>query len=316
MTERIRAQASQPRRKTLDDIRREIDAEFVPAEPESREDDDASALEALRVRERRPKRRAYLKTALLCTIVVEVFILGYLAGRYYSADGLESLLSTFTAGSAAPAPPSASVMSAQPPATVTPETPSPLVAVEPQASERDVTSSADAAARVAEAERAVAPPAAIEPPRTMVAVPVAPAPPQAMTAGTPDPRRVTSGQNPGTTTARRVTPDAKVAAPEPKVVPPETKIVALALPGPGDWVESQGQLRTALREWLALSGYAGSSSDSDDAEVVLGADGQTGKTRIPVRVGPHTVIREQRWKRDARGWHIVEESQVQSPRPR
>jgi hypothetical protein len=115
---------------------------------------------------------------------------------------------------------------------------------------------------------------------------------------------------------KRVRPEANRVAPQPSREAPDAKLVTLALPGPGDWVESQSQLRAALKEWLTLSGYAGPSSDSDDAEVVLGADGQTAKTRLPVRVAGHVIIREQRWRRDARGWNLVEESQVQSPRPR
>jgi hypothetical protein len=79
--------------------------------------------------------------------------------------------------------------------------------------------------------------------------------------------------------------------------------------GPGDWVESQAQLRSALSEWLALS-ERGGETDASDAEVILGADGRTAKTRVPMRSRTRAFVREQRWERGANGWNIVEDREV------
>jgi hypothetical protein len=112
--------------------------------------------------------------------------------------------------------------------------------------------------------------------------------------------------------ATRSTPASSPRAPQRLVRPaePPASETLSALPGPGDWVASQSQLRSALRNWLAAGGSRGSDVDVEQAEIILGADGRTAKTRLPVRVGAQIVIREQRWVQRESGWTIVQERQA------
>jgi hypothetical protein len=48
--------------------------------------------------------------------------------------------------------------------------------------------------------------------------------------------------------------------------------------------------------------------------VILGADGWTAKTRVPMRSRARLVIREQRWERGSNGWNIVEDREVDGAR--
>ena len=89
---------------------------------------------------------------------------------------------------------------------------------------------------------------------------------------------------------------------------------AAAPPGPQDWVQSQAQVRKALGEWLTLWQRGGDASMAD-AEVILGADGRTAKTRIPMRSGNRIIYREQRWERSRQGWNIVAEREVPPTSP-
>ena len=76
-----------------------------------------------------------------------------------------------------------------------------------------------------------------------------------------------------------------------------------------NWAESQAQVRAALREWLAASGI-GRDSLASEAVVILGADGRTARTQVPIRWGGAFVVREQRWQRDASVWRIVDDRQA------
>jgi hypothetical protein len=266
MAEQTGAGSGRTSRKTVDDIRREIDAEFPPSFDDVRLE-ETEAVGALRAPRRKPKLRPYLKAAVFGTIVVEVFMLGYLAGRRYGVERFGSL-PALTSGHSKPVRPAASVLSASPVGVIALDAPSNPVAVDPGGPVgADVSGgvAAETRVRVEPRDRRVMP-------------------------RTPTPR-----------------PETAARAPQPAAPVP------LNLPGPGDWVESQSQLRTALRQWLAQSGQAGPNTDAEDAEVVLGADGRTAKTRVSVRVGGHAIIREQRWRRDPGGWNIVEEHQVRFP---
>lgn len=83
------------------------------------------------------------------------------------------------------------------------------------------------------------------------------------------------------------------------------------LAGPGDWVQSQALLRSALSEWIALSGRSDAETGIADAEVILGADGSTAKTRVPVTSRAAVVVREQRWELGSGGWILVDEREIE-----
>ena len=269
MAEDARTPPARTSRKTLDDIRREIDAEFEPPVDTAPSDDhERAAYEAFRESPSPPGGRGYLKVALLATVVVSVFVLGYLIGQRHGDDRVASAPSAATRDpvvTEAEPPPSSSLI-ANEPASVIRDVPDDVAAenVPPDSSHRDV-----AVARAATEPEGVAPtrnPAVVKPP----------APARAEKAPAP---------------------------------------VAMIVRDPGDWVESQRQLRTALREWLVRSDSGTASVNPDDAEVMLGADGYTAKTRVRVRVGAQAIMREQQWRRMPGGWMIVEERQADVPRP-
>jgi hypothetical protein len=82
------------------------------------------------------------------------------------------------------------------------------------------------------------------------------------------------------------------------------------LPGPIDWAESQAALRSALLEWIAMSSRADVQAHAAEAEVILGADGWTAKTRVPMTSRVGTVVREQRWELSAKGWSLVDDREI------
>lgn len=86
------------------------------------------------------------------------------------------------------------------------------------------------------------------------------------------------------------------------------------LVGPDEWVELQAQLRSALSEWVEMSTRADVDPHLDDAEVILGADGATAKTRVPMTARGRTTVREQRWERGPSGWTIVDDRDAERVR--
>jgi hypothetical protein len=292
-------------RKTLDEIRREIDADYgLPATPDGAAEaevtehlvpdvnerpdigEDEAAFDhfkRLRVKRRRSalrltRRVGYVIAAVIGCLAGQFALFGYLAvTRHWATSG---------AGVSAPAPPvtampsGASVTVPVPPVAAVPPSPPTLSAPVP-----DSTATTPSVP--------VAPPASgaavSEPPATPFVPPVTmPAP--VATGREPVPRRVVR-QPP------RV-PSPPVAAPAPRSEPP-TRVVDSE-----DWVKSQEEVRAALRDWLAKSGFADDSIASGTV-VILGADGRTARTHVPTRWGGGVIIREQRWVRVGNDWIIT-----------
>ena len=218
----------------------------------------------------------------ISTLIVAVFIGGYIVGRRQVDERVGAAPSASTADRSA-TPPSSEAVEVAAPNAVEPEPLPSGVASEPASLDREVTERhvvAEDAGRGAMKEE-------VPPP-------------------TPAPAPKSSAQ-------RREPPGVVPETPTSVKKPPAP--VAMIVRDPGDWVESQRQLRTALREWLVRSDSGSASVNPEDAEVMLGADGYTAKTRVRVRVGAHAVIREQQWRRMPGGWMIVEERQAEVPRP-
>lgn len=246
-------------RKTLEDIRREVDAEFAPP------DDDLAGDEAFPAPRRTVGRRGYLVAGLIGCIVGQALILAYVGVALYAGDAGRLRIAT------SPPMPSAPVLAASD-------------AAAPTAAPEDTP-----AASTASTERApAAPSAAGDADATVTTSPTLPA------VVADEPKRV----DPPPARVARQTPSSMAPAPRPP------------RPGLGDWVESQAQLRSALTEWLALSGYGGGDTTGADAEVILGADGRTAKTRVPTTLRGRVVMREQRWERASSGWIIVDDRQL------
>jgi hypothetical protein len=250
-----------PRRKTLEDIRREIEAEYaLPPE--------ADEIPVQQTREtagdqgegsHRPGTwRSYLTAALIGCVTGQALILAYFVAALYARD--------------ARAPRSV----ASPPVRGAPPS------LQPNASIRLEAPTAPTAEVAADAARADGAPDTV----------TSAAPPASSHPGLDDDR-----------SAREAGPRVVVRQP-PSVTPPAPPRRPLV--GPDNWVESQAQVRSALAEWLAIWSSGDVERQVSEAEVILGADGWTAKTRVPIMTGAGGVMREQHWERSVDGWKVVE----------
>jgi hypothetical protein len=308
-------------RKTLDDIRRELDAEYgevatihtpsdvdvadgplaadaaaaarpVPDPPVTidYEADRLDAAVVARARAEMQSRRwrgGYIAAGVIGCLIGQLTLLGFMAVIRHRAASYDPSVEA----------PMERVTAAAPQAA-TPEPPTP--------NEAEKTSESSTP-RVA-----LAPPASLVPPPPDVTVserPVAPSVPQAASPAPvandpkpPPPRRIVKRSPP----APSRPPIAPAAPPSVSPAPSESR-------GPiadsENWASSQEEVRAALSAWLAASGRADQSIVSDTV-VFLGADGRTARTHVPTRWGGGVVIREQRWERRAGGWRIVQDREA------
>jgi hypothetical protein len=339
------------RRKTLDDIRREIEAEYCPpalsddpVDPapaartarkidEHADLDDELLLRRLTAPEHASDWRGYVMAGVIGCIAGQLIILGYVALARYGGD-LSKLRESFSMPrlSAPLMRTDDTVVSAsvRRETVTTPGARSPAEPLVPAGPGSPTGADAATAPEKAPASGAVsdrdaassAPVAAVPAPGTDSSR-VAATPPPAVPAAPPPPLPaapavgVTPAPAPAAP-ARRAREERNEGSPRPAVVRQAPPRVAPApetsrsLPGPDNWVESQAQLRAALGEWLTLW-ERGGTAEVSEAEVVLGADGRTAKTLVPTRSGNRIVFREQRWERGPRGWNIVAEREVAPP---
>jgi len=323
-------------RKTLEDIRREIEEEFAPpeitpsrvaVEVDDRDDGDfdAAALEAFR----RPKqhRAGYIVAAFVGCVIGQLVLLGYFGVMYYSgrygtlriAETMSSIAETpFTAGTTRDAPvapdvPPASNSGTDAPRQLTQPPTSNEVAA-PTVSDPTVSALPAPLSLPPRSEPSVPPTSAPSAPTTSVPPTTAPsAPPPSAPPGTSAPRapvRAPAANEPrppvsGRGRERPVVPDAQSERlASVKSRPPATG---------QDWVKAQDSVRAALGEWLAASGRLDDSLTTDIV-VILGGDGQTARTVVPMRSGGGVVLREQRWERGPNGWRITTEREVSRER--
>jgi hypothetical protein len=311
-------------RKTLDDIRRELDAEYgasaildeqaarteaedtAPRDAPPRDapprdapmDPEEEATIALARRERRRPGPGgwggYVIAGLVGCIAGQILLFAALVALHYSSgSAVRASTPPMSEAPAERATPSASVAS-PPPVTAEPRdaapAPEPTVAVPP------------ATQFVPPATTPVS--KAAEPRASVAAVMTQPASDEAK----PAPRRSTR-QTPAAAAAAPAAPQAKAAsaAPSAKAAPaaPQAKAPAPVTPDSQDWARAQDEVRAALRGWLA-----GSHQDADvrasDTVVILGADGRTAKSHVRMRTAGGIVVHEQRWTREANGWGLVD----------
>ena len=265
--------AARASRKTLDDIRRELDAEFgtLPITDAAPIGEDEAAVgrfdqpgaEAKRCAPRRTTGRAgYIIGGVIGCIAGQLRLLGGLTVMHYRAT---------------PGPAGARIYS---------EAAAPRVPVAPPASDAAVS---EPPARASE------PSATVSEPPARPFVPPATTRASVADAHKPVPRRVV--KPPPAVSSPRLAVSALRSEPEARVIDSE------------DWVKSQEEVRAALSEWLATSGLRNDSVVSDTV-VFLGADGRTARTHVPMRWGGGVIIREQRWEREANGWSLVEDREA------
>lgn len=137
-------------------------------------------------------------------------------------------------------------------------------------------------------------------------LPVATSVPEPLVSTPPSaPAVVATPVMPPPRTSTSMVPSLRLSVP-PSVatVPPSPRPPVV---GTVDWTESQAELRSALERWLIIE-------DRDDmrfaeAEVILGPDGATAKTRVPSARGGGRIV-EQRWQRRPNGWIIVDHREI------
>jgi hypothetical protein len=122
-----------------------------------------------------------------------------------------------------------------------------------------------------------------------------------------------------------VEPPAATPAEPPTDLPPRTATKANPQPAQtppvrrprirdaNDVAEAQARLRSALTEWLRTSARGGVPVQSTEPVIVLGPDGRTAKTYVSIASPIGMIPREQRWELGARGWHVVEDRQAGLP---
>jgi hypothetical protein len=281
-------------RKTLDDIRRELDAEYgasaiLDAQADRTAAEDTAPRGALRdpeeeatlalLRDRRPGGwGGYVIAGLAGCIAGQILILAALAALHYTSGSAVRASTPATSESPAERAPSASVAS---PPGVPPETRDAAPAPEPTVVVPPATQFAPPA---------TAPTSKAGEPRASVAAVTMAQP--ATDEAKPAPRRST-----------RPTPPAPAAAPP---AAPSAKAPAPVTTNSHDWARSQDEVRAALREWLARSHQNGADVRASDTVVILGADGRTAKSHVRMSTAGGTVVHEQRWKREANGWSLIE----------
>jgi hypothetical protein len=297
-------------RKTLDDIRRELDAEYgasaildeqaaragtedaAPRDTAPRDapmDPEEEATIAL-LRERRPGGwGGYVVAGLVGCIAGQILLLAALVALHYSSGSAVRASTPPTSEAPAErATPSASVTSPPP------------VAAEP----RDAAPVPELTVMVPPATQFVppttAPASKTGEPRASVAAMTTAQPATTTDEAKPAPRRSTR-QTPAASAA------APPAAPRAKAAPtaPSAKAPATFGPDSQDWARSQDEVRVALRAWLARS-HQDADVRASDTVVILGADGRTAKSHVRMRTAGGIVVHEQRWTREANGWSLVE----------
>ena len=122
-------------------------------------------------------------------------------------------------------------------------------------------------------------------------------------------------------------PPAATATEPPTYLPPRTTTKANPQPTPAsparrpritdanDVAEAQVRLRSALNDWLRTSARGGAPVQSTEPVIVLGPDGRTAKTYLSIASPIGLIPREQRWQLGTHGWYVVEDRQAGLPRP-
>jgi hypothetical protein len=317
-------------RKTLDDIRRELDAEYgevatlhrpsdvdvadrppaadaaavarpVP-DPVVTIDYEADRLDAAVVARARAEmqsrrwRGGYIAAGVIGCLIGQLTLLGFMAVIRHRAASYDPSVEA----------PMERVTAAAPQAA-TPE---------PQAARETATTSETSVPRDAPSPPTdvAAPGAASAVPETLAAPSVPPTPPPASVSPAPTPVPVANDPQPPP--PRRIVkrpPPAPSRPPVAPAAPPSVSPTPSESRGPiadsENWATLQEEVRAALSQWLAASGRADQSIVSDTV-VFLGADGRTARTHVPTRWGGGVVIREQRWERRADGWRIVQDREA------
>ena len=143
-----------------------------------------------------------------------------------------------------------------------------------------------------------APAASAAPPPTVVApLPVVSSPP---------PRSFSAPMAlPAPVATERKTLHRRVGKPAGVVSQPKPMLTAVPSEAASPITDSEDEVRAAFGAWLIASGLGDRRTVAETA-VFLSADGQTARTHVRANSAFGPVIREQRWRREANGWSMVD----------
>ena len=146
--------------------------------------------------------------------------------------------------------------------------------------------------------------------QSIVSVPPDAAPPAATAAAPPAPA---ISSTPAAASESPTDLPPRAAA---KAYPPQPQTSSARRPrirDASDVAEAQARLRSALNEWLRTSAHGGAGVQTTEPVIVLGSDGRTAKTFVSIASPIGMIPREQRWELGARGWYVVEDRQAGLP---
>jgi hypothetical protein len=134
---------------------------------------------------------------------------------------------------------------------------------------------------------------------------------------TPEPRAPSSP--PPAVVSTATVPDRSTSR-QPIDLPPrvarEQRVPSARSPGVAsaqDWAAAQARLRSALNQWLKASAVRGTSVSATEPVIVLNADGRTAKTYVSMASPVGLIPREQRWELGPGGWNLIEDRQAGLP---
>lgn len=79
---------------------------------------------------------------------------------------------------------------------------------------------------------------------------------------------------------------------------------------PEAWHKSGKEVRAALSAWLLLSRRGDAHAPVSETAVIFSADGRTARTHVPMRSGGGIVVHEQLWRREAKGWSLLDDREA------
>jgi len=80
--------------------------------------------------------------------------------------------------------------------------------------------------------------------------------------------------------------------------------------GTGGLAQSGKEVRAALSAWLLLSRRGDAHAPVSETAVIFSAYGRPARTHVPMRSGGGIVVHEQLWRREAKGWSLLDDREA------
>ena len=151
---------------------------------------------------------------------------------------------------------------------------------------------------------AAAPATAPQPSDPPPAVAAAPDPPSSAPPAAPPPAIVSAATVGDATLPPRPAEESRASSPRKPAITPVSR------------AESQARLRSTLNHWLRTSARGGAPLETTEPVIVLAPDGRTAKTYVSIASPIGFIPREQRWEFGPGGWTLVDDRQAGLPTAR